>query len=101
MKKFFLTFFTFVFPFSAFLVLDLPGAALVALGLQSTIIGWPIAAIWAFKHVSKEIEDDKLKNVAAAAAAAATAAAEATVAAQAAAAAAIAKAQQEQEKKLK
>lgn len=78
MKKFFLSFFACVFPFVVFLVLDLPGAALVALGLQSTILGWPVAAIWAFKHVSKEIEDDKLKRVAAAAAAAATATAEAT-----------------------
>ena len=68
MKRLFLAFFAFVFPFVVFLVLDLPGAALVALGLQSTIIGWPIAIIWAFKQVSKELEEDKLKKVAAAAA---------------------------------
>lgn len=77
MKKIILSILAVVFPFVVFLIMDLPGAAFVALGLQSTIFGWPIAIIWAFKHVIKTCDDDKLKNAAAIAAAAAKAATEA------------------------
>lgn len=84
MKKFILYFFAVVFPFVVFLFVDLPGAALVALGLQSTIIGWPIAIVWAIKHVTKELDDDKVRLAAAKAAAAAEAAAKAKAEAEAA-----------------
>ncbi len=76
MKKMILSFFAVVFPFLVFFIIDLPGAGLVALGLQSTIVGWPVAIFWAFKHVFRVTEADKLKQAAAAAAAAARAAAE-------------------------
>lgn len=62
MKKFILYFFAIVFPFILFLILDLPGAAFVALGLQSTVFGWPVASIWAIKHVIKECEKDEKVN---------------------------------------
>ena len=83
MKKIILSVFAVIFPFVTFLILDLPGAALMALGLQSTILGWPIAVIWAFKEVSKVTEQDKLRAAAAAAAAAAEAATKAKVEAEA------------------
>ena len=76
MKKIILSILAVIFPFLVFFIIDLPGAGLVALGLQSTIIGWPVAIIWAFKHVIRVTEADKLKQAAAAAAAAARAAAE-------------------------
>ena len=79
MKKFILGFFAVVFPFVVFLILDLPGAALIALGLQSTFFGWPVAIIWAFKEINKVLEEDKLKQAAASAAAAAEAAAKAKI----------------------
>lgn len=76
MKKFILSVLAVIFPFLVFFIIDLPGAGLVALGLQSTIIGWPVAIIWAFKHVARVSEEDKIKRAAATAAAAARAAAE-------------------------
>lgn len=69
MKRFILSFFGVVFPFVVFLFLDLPGAAIIALGLQTTMFGWPIAMIWAFKHIAEEVEKDKIKKAAAKAAA--------------------------------
>lgn len=82
MKKFILCFLSIVFPFTVFLFLDLPGAAFVAIGLQSTVIGWPIAMGWALKNVMKYCDDDKLRHASAVAAAAAKAATEAQFAAE-------------------
>ncbi len=48
-------------PFLVFFIIDLPGAGLVALGLQSTIIGWPVAIIWAFKHVAR-VSERRIKS---------------------------------------
>lgn len=73
MKKFFLGFLAVVFPFIIFLFYDLPGAAFMALGLQTTVIGWPIAIIWAFKQLNKQYENERIQQAAAAAAAAAEA----------------------------
>tara|TARA_B110000879_G_C11128221_1_gene494833 strand:- start:828 stop:1115 length:288 start_codon:yes stop_codon:yes gene_type:complete len=83
MKKFILCFLAVVFPFLVFFIIDLPGAGLVALGLQSTILGWPVAVVWALKHVIRITDGDKLKHAATMAAAAAMAAAKAAAAAQA------------------
>ena len=59
MKKFILCFISVVFPFITIFVLDLPGAAFVALGLQSTIFGWPVASIWAIKETLRKCEQDE------------------------------------------
>lgn len=50
-----------IFPFVVFFLRDKPAAALVALFLQCTAIGWPIAIIWAFKNL-KPKEDDETDN---------------------------------------
>ncbi|OGT48249.1 MAG: hypothetical protein A3F17_07825 [Gammaproteobacteria bacterium RIFCSPHIGHO2_12_FULL_41_15] len=38
-------------------VRDNPFGGLLALALQSTVIGWPIAVIWALKILKKEREE--------------------------------------------
>ena len=37
------------FPWVVMLIHDNPGAAIVTMVLQATLIGWPVAAIWAWK----------------------------------------------------
>ncbi len=41
-------------PWLVLLLFDNPGGALVALILQATIVGWPFAAIWAWRMVHPE-----------------------------------------------
>ena len=51
-----------ILPWFTFLFTDRPGAALIALGLQVTLIGWIPASIWAMKTV---FDDRKIKQQAA------------------------------------
>ena len=44
-------FFAIFFPWIAFLIEDNPGAALVAIILQATLIGWIPASIWAWNTI--------------------------------------------------
>ncbi len=62
--KFFLYIFAVVLPPLAFFLMDLPGPALVAVMLQGTFIGWPIATIWALKHVMKRPSKKKRNKAA-------------------------------------
>jgi multisubunit Na+/H+ antiporter MnhB subunit len=41
-------------PWLALLINDNPGGAFVALVMQATVIGWPFAAIWAWRVVNPE-----------------------------------------------
>ncbi len=53
------------FPFVVFFIRDKPAAAMVALFLQCTAIGWPIAIIWAFKNLNPEKKDETKSDEAA------------------------------------
>ncbi len=53
-KRLFKLFLAFFFPWMIFLMYDNPGAALVSLLMQATIIGWPPATIWALRTLSSE-----------------------------------------------
>lgn len=61
--RWFLYFIALVFPSLYFLMKDNPGAALVAFLLQTTLIGWLPASIWAMKTVaeSKLAKKEKVK----------------------------------------
>ena len=48
MRRLFKTFIVVMFPWLVFLMDDNPGAAFIALLLQATLIGWPVAVIWAW-----------------------------------------------------
>lgn len=49
MKKSFKNLLAIFFPWAIFLMLDNPGAALIAIIMQVTIIGWIPASIWAWQ----------------------------------------------------
>lgn len=51
MKRTLLSLLALFFPWIAFLILSRPIAAFVALAIQLTFFGWPIAGIWAWKSV--------------------------------------------------
>ena len=50
MKKIVKSFIALLFPWLIFLINDNPGAALVALIMQCSMIGWPFAVLWAFRY---------------------------------------------------
>lgn len=49
MRRLFMLFMALFFPWFIHLLDDNPGAALVALLMQVTIIGWPFATVWALR----------------------------------------------------
>jgi hypothetical protein len=49
MKRLFIAFLAAFVPWVVMLINDNPGAALVALVMQATLIGWPFATIWAWR----------------------------------------------------
>ena len=57
--KTFMVFLAIIFPFVALLIKDKPGAGLMALALQASILGWPIAIIWALVVVLKKPEKEE------------------------------------------
>lgn len=54
-----LVFLAIFFPFAALFIKDKPGAGLMALALQASILGWPIAIIWALVVVFKKPEKEE------------------------------------------
>ncbi len=65
MKRFVMSLLALFFPWVLFLIDDNPGAALVALIMQATVIGWPPASLWAWKTVRGEKLDRKNRKKAA------------------------------------
>lgn len=53
MKRYFLYFLAIFFPWVLLLLYDNPGGALVALLMQTTIIGWLPATMWAWRTVQE------------------------------------------------
>lgn len=49
MRRLFIAFLATVVPWVVMLINDNPGAAFAALVLQATLIGWPVATIWAWR----------------------------------------------------
>jgi uncharacterized membrane protein YqaE (UPF0057 family) len=58
-KKLMLFFIALLFPFIALFIKDQPGSALIALLLQATFFGWPIASIWAIKVIFETPKEKK------------------------------------------
>ena len=54
MKRILLSILALFLPWIVLLVYDNPGGAFVALIMQATIIGWPFAAVWAWRMVHQE-----------------------------------------------
>ena len=52
MKRFFMSLMACLFPWFVLLINDNPGGAVIALIMQATFIGWPFAAIWAWRVVN-------------------------------------------------
>jgi Ca2+/Na+ antiporter len=50
------------FPFMIFFIRDKPAAAVVALFLQCTFIGWPVAIVWAFKNLNPPSTNEQTKE---------------------------------------
>ncbi len=63
MKRFFMSALAILFPAFVFLIYDNPGAALVALILQATIIGWIPATVWAFRTTRQHKKKASKKTV--------------------------------------
>ncbi|KTD34639.1 hypothetical protein Lmor_1172 [Legionella moravica] len=51
MKRIIMSILAILFPWLVLLLHDNPGGAIVALIMQATVIGWPFAAIWAWRTV--------------------------------------------------
>lgn len=61
MKRFLYFLLALLFPWLVFLMEDLPGKALVALGLQASLVGWIFATYWAWGIVKAEyLNKDKI-----------------------------------------
>lgn len=58
-KRLLLRFLALFFPWVLFLIEDNPGAAIFALFLQATLIGWLPASIWAWQTASTRIAKEK------------------------------------------
>ena len=58
MKKIIMSVLALFMPWLALLLYDNPGGAFVALILQASIIGWPFAAVWAWRVVNP-VEENK------------------------------------------
>ncbi|WP_058529766.1 hypothetical protein [Legionella londiniensis] len=54
MKRLFMLFLCFFFPWLVLLIYDNPGGALIALIMQGTIIGWIPAVFWARRVVKSQ-----------------------------------------------
>ncbi len=54
MYKLFMGFLAIAFPWISMLINDNPGGAVVALIMQGSIIGWPVASFWAFSIEQKK-----------------------------------------------
>ncbi|WP_298624879.1 hypothetical protein [uncultured Legionella sp.] len=56
MKRIIMSILAILFPWLVLLLHDNPGGALVALVMQASVIGWPFAAVWAWRtcHQTKE-----------------------------------------------
>lgn len=53
MRRFFLTIIALFFPWLSFLLMDNPGAAILAIVMQATLIGWPFATMWALRDINQ------------------------------------------------
>lgn len=62
MKKFIMSVLAIIFPWMVFLIYDNPGAALVAVILQATAIGWIPASFWALSTVLAKYSKKKKKK---------------------------------------
>ena len=62
MKRFLILFFAVFFPWILMLKNDNPGGAFVALVLQATLIGWPLATIWSWRIEYPEKAGKKAKK---------------------------------------
>lgn len=62
--RFFMSMIAVLLPWLALLIKDNPGGAFVALIMQSTVIGWPFAAMWAWRtvHPPKVAQNDSSKE---------------------------------------
>ena len=59
MKNTFMNLLAIFFPWVVFLIYDNPGAALIALIMQTTIIGWIPASVWAWQTVHPKKKKEK------------------------------------------
>lgn len=50
-------------PFSVFFTIGKPFTGFMCLMLQITIIGWPVAALWAVYALSQYKTEEKLKQI--------------------------------------
>lgn len=62
MAKLIAYFFAIVFPWISLLMNDNPGGAFVALVMQCSILGWPIASIWALRVEAEKREKAKARK---------------------------------------
>lgn len=51
MKRIIMSILAVLLPWLILLINDNPGGAIVALIMQATVIGWPFAAIWAWRTI--------------------------------------------------
>jgi uncharacterized membrane protein YqaE (UPF0057 family) len=56
-------FFAIFLPFVLFFMIDRPGAGIVCLLLQLTILGWVAAALWAVYALSQYETDKKIERM--------------------------------------
>lgn len=59
MKRILMSILSIFFPWLVLLMQDNPGGAIVALVMQASVIGWPFAAIWAWRTVHPTISAPK------------------------------------------
>lgn len=59
MKNFFKGLLCFLFPWLVMLINDNPGAALVTIFMQATLIGWPFASMWAWRVWHQESQSNQ------------------------------------------
>ncbi len=52
MKRILMSILAVLLPWLVLLIRDNPGGSFIALILQATVIGWPFAAIWAWRLVN-------------------------------------------------
>jgi multisubunit Na+/H+ antiporter MnhB subunit len=52
MKQILMSALAILLPWLVLIIYDNPGGAFVALIMQTTVIGWPFAAVWAWRMVN-------------------------------------------------
>lgn len=62
MKRKFMSLLAIFFPWAVFLIEDNPGAFVVAIVMQATLIGWIPASMWAWRLVHGEEKKNAVKN---------------------------------------